>query len=154
MLKKWLKIKLRNGSLFTCEIHAKYQSKIIEVKQEVFIEQTPLEILKHNALINGSSYEGRRESVKYILGFEQKIPIPINIEKNIYLFPTSSPNEMDCIWVSSDAITEIKPVEVGEEIKTRILFKFGKTLDLKESNYLIRTQWERAGMCKIAMAHR
>ena len=58
----------------------------------------------------GSSYEGRKEGAKSILGAEYKVPIVVEDSSNLILFPTTSPYADDCIWISLKRVNNIHKI--------------------------------------------
>ncbi|MFC4402899.1 competence protein ComK [Gracilibacillus xinjiangensis] len=124
-----------------------YQSKVIEKDKKVFITEAPLRVIRENCLHYGSSYEGRKQSVTYHLGYTQKLPIPIHPATLIYAFPTQSPVSYDCIWLFYQGIRGIRPLETNS--KTAIQFINGTEFILAQSYHTIHTQFERTGMCKV-----
>src|SRR5699024_10999371 len=84
-----------------------HQSKVIEKDKVYYVNQSPLEIINLNYLLNGSDYRGRRQAISYHLNFTRKTPIAIN--KTLHAFPTHSIKDFDCIWIISKQIAYIKP---------------------------------------------
>ncbi|SFM25691.1 competence protein ComK [Gracilibacillus orientalis] len=125
----------------------KYQSKIIEMTNDVFVKEPPFTIIKTNCLFGGSSYNGRMEAVKYYLDFQQKIPVPIYPTERIYAFPTKSPNDISCIWLFWHAIQSIQTNPYGTQ--AHLVNNETITITLAESQYSIQKQYERTGMCMV-----
>ncbi|MFC4386599.1 competence protein ComK [Gracilibacillus marinus] len=122
-----------------------HQTKVLETNQSILCKEPPLQLIKLNCLIGGSSYDGRKEAMTYHFGFKQRIPIAIFPQQNLYFFPTKSPEAPDCIWLSLANIRFIK----RHENKTNVQFHNGYILTLEQSLYTVRKQHERAGMCKL-----
>jgi len=80
--------------------HHEYSTIALEGDQKkLYIRKTPLQLIQQAALKGGSDYNGRRKSIIYLTGIKKKIPIPLYPHKNIYTFPTHSPNHKDCHWI-------------------------------------------------------
>ena len=75
-------------------------SRVIEKDREFIIEQTPKEIIDYSCLYFGSSYEGRLEWTKHLLGISYKSPIIVEETKNLIFFPTASPRILSCAWLA------------------------------------------------------
>lgn len=123
-----------------------YQTIACEPNRQLYIAQTPLEIIKHSCDKHWSSYEGRRTIVMKRMGFKQKVPIPISLKHNLLLFPTHSPRHHDAAWL---AITHIKRVlQISTQPhQTRIFFKRGTYIDINVSLHTMKTQIARTAAC-------
>lgn len=60
----------------------------------------PIEIIQENCIKNGSSLEGRLESVRRILNSRTKLPIPVIPEYGVFMVPTMSARNEHCVWFS------------------------------------------------------
>ena len=76
------------------------KTKVYEYSEEFIVNLNSLEIIKNSCLYFGCTYEGRRESVKNMLGVDMKIPILIEDSRNIIFFPTNSCINKNSIWIS------------------------------------------------------
>ena len=76
------------------------KSKIIEEDSEYVVDNNVLEIMEHSCEYFGSSYEGRKEGTKKLIGVTHKSPIIIEESRKMIFFPTSSPDNKDCIWIN------------------------------------------------------
>ena len=108
----------------------KNSSKVIEQEDEYFIKNNTLNILEHSCEYFGSSFEGRKEGTKKLLGITHKSPIIIEESRKIIFFPTTSPEKEDCIWINLDKID--KYYKSGNR-KSTILFKNGDSIDFDVS---------------------
>lgn len=105
------------------------ETKIIE-KENVFIVKKPvMEIIEGSCEYFGSSYLGRHEGTKKLIGITHKAPIIIEESKNLIYFPTSSPRLLDCIWIG---LNNIKTYE-SRNGKTELLFDNNKKIKLNVS---------------------
>lgn len=82
--------------------------KIIEVEREFFVEESSMKIIDNSCKYFGSSYEGRFEGTKRLTGISNKSPIIVEESKNIIFFPTASPRNYDCNWISLNKIDDYK----------------------------------------------
>ncbi|GAB2553137.1 competence protein ComK [Gracilibacillus alcaliphilus] len=124
-----------------------YASTIIEMSDQLVRKEKPIDIIKENCLHYGASYEGRRASIIYHLDFQQKTPIPISPEQEIYSFPSKSPAAEDCSWLFVHGITEIKE----ERGLTAVYLVNGEKLVTGISVHILREQWRRAGVCQLML---
>ena len=78
----------------------KSKSKVYEYGGEFIVKKSSLRIIEDSCLFFGSSYEGRKEGTKALIGIEMKVPIIIEDSRNIIFFPTSSCIRESSIWIS------------------------------------------------------
>ena len=111
-------------------------TKVYEKNQELFFNQTPNKIIKNSCLFYGSSFEGRINGTKSILGLRYKIPIIIEQCNNIIFFPTDSIRNNSCNWISLNNVSNC----LSYQHQTKILFSNGQELILNISQYIINNQ--------------
>ena len=116
-------------------------SNVLEGEYEYNINSNAYEIMDESCRYFGSSYNGRKDGTKSILGIEYKVPIIIEDSKNIIFFPTSSPREKDCIWISLKHIKKLEKINYNQ---TRIIFNNNKELIVPVSYRSIENQILRA----------
>ena len=109
----------------------KNKSKAIENKDEYIRDDNSLSVLEHSCEYFGSSYEGRKEGTKKLLGITHKAPIIIEESRKIIFFPTTSPDNQDCIWINLEKINDYK--KVSKKL-TSIRFKNGDILEVNVSS--------------------
>jgi competence protein ComK len=95
------------------------KSVVYEDGERYLINQTPFNIMEESCLYFGSSYEGRKNGAKNILGAEYKVPIVVEDSENLIIFPTTSPQSKDCVWVSLKRVKNIKKIDSNN---TKIIF--------------------------------
>lgn len=130
-----------NGNTLAIIPITKNTSKVIEAEQEILVERSATEIIDDSCRYFGSSYHGRFEGTKNILGVNYKSPIIVEESRDIIFFPTSSPRIDDCHWISLNNIDDYKKTSQNNII---INFKSGQTLELNISlgsfeNQMIRS---------------
>lgn len=130
--------------------HMNYQTIVDTTTEKFYVKKTPFEIIKESCLQYFSSYEGRREAVKYMTGYTHKSPIPISTTLHIYAFPTLSPSHPDCIWFFSHHIKKIEELtdKYTSDYRTIVHFRDGSTLKTDISSYILKNQLKRAIYCK------
>ena len=116
-------------------------SKVLEDGGDYVINQRSFDILDHSCKYFGSSYEGRKEGAKSIIGANYKLPIVVEDERNIVFFPTTSPEDKECIWI---AVNKIRDYYEYEYNTTKVVFENGVELQLAVSFRAIQNQIFRA----------
>lgn len=81
-------------------------SKIIEEENVFLINKNATEIVDHSCRYFGSSYLGRHEGTKSMIGINYKTPILIEETRNIIFFPTCSVRLDNCHWIALDKIKD------------------------------------------------
>lgn len=123
-----------------------YDTIAIEQNATKHIRMTPLQIIQAACYNNWTTYEGRRQAVHHHTNFKQKVPIPIDIQKGIYFFPTQSPNNIHTIWIAYQHIAHL--TKATHTNHTIIHFTNGQTLELDISMHILQKQIERTFQCK------
>ncbi len=110
---------------------SKKQTKVYEEDKEFIINQTPTEIIDYNCKFFGSSFQGRAQGTKAMVGYNYKAPIIIEETSKIIFFPTKSPRLKECSWISLNNIKkhekdkkDSKIIFVGE-IEVNIPITYG-----------------------------
>ncbi len=115
-------------------------SKVIEKGQEIIVERKAMDIIDDSCRYFGSSYTGRFEGTKKILGVNYKSPIIIEESRGIIFFPTSSPRFPNCSWVCLNNIEDYQKSEKG----TSVYFINGQTINLNISHSSFENQMIRS----------
>ena len=127
------------------------ESKVIEKDDEYIVELNTLKILEHSSEYFGSSFEGRKEGTKKILGITHKSPIIVEESRKIIFFPTNSPERKDCAWINLEKIDKYYKVD---NKTSSILFKCGKIVNLNISYGSLTNQILRATRLKFILEDR
>lgn len=98
-------------------------SKIYELNETFFISKSVKHIIDHSCKYFGSSYSGRYEGTKHLIGMNYKLPIIIEETKEIIFFPTCSPRQKECCWLSLSNIENYK----SNGKKTKQVYNLKKT---------------------------
>ncbi len=126
-------------------------SKIIENDSEYVVNNSTLNILEHSCEYFGSSYEGRKEGTKKLLGITHKSPIIVEESRKIIFFPTSSPENNNCIWINLEKIEKYYKINPK---KSAILFKNGDVIEFDVSYGSLTNQILRATRLKYILEER
>ena len=129
----------------------KNKSKVIETDAEYIIDTPVLNILEHSCEYFGSSYEGRKEGTKKLLGITHKSPIIVEESRKIIFFPTSSAENKDCIWINLEKID--KYFKLGPK-KSAIRFRNCDFLEFDVSYGSLSNQILRATRLKFILEER
>ena len=106
------------------------KSKIIELDEEYIVDSSTLKVLEHSCEYFGSSFEGRKEGTKKLLGITHKAPIIEEESRKIIFFPTQSPENKECIWINLEKIDKYYKIN---QKKSAVQFKNGDILEFDVS---------------------
>ena len=121
-------------------------SEIIEIGARYLSSCRPFDIVKKSCEYFGSSYNGRREGTKQLIGITHKAPIIVDPYTSIFLFPTASPTSPQCMWISHDYIASHK--KIGP-YSTVVTFQNNESYELPISFYSFENQISRTAMLRI-----
>ncbi|MBR2678743.1 MAG: competence protein ComK [Bacilli bacterium] len=123
-------------------------SLVYEDNDNYVIDQSPFSIMEESCKYFGSTYEGRKEGARNILGAEYKVPIVIEDSDNLIVFPTTSPQSEDCVWIS---LKRVKKIEKYNYNNAKIIFDNDKELIVNCSYRTIENQLSRASRLDIIL---
>ena len=126
-------------------------SLVYEDDDRYIIDQTPFKIMEESCKYFGSTYAGRKDSARSILGAEYKVPIIVEDSDNLIVFPKTSPQSTDCTWVS---LKRIKSFVKIDSSNTKIIFDNGKEIIVPCSYRTIENQVSRASRLDLIMRSR
>lgn len=115
-------------------------TKIVEKDQEFYINQNIKKVVDNSCKNFGSSLEGRMAGTTKLTGIKYKTPIIISEYLSIILFPTASPNNEECQWLS---LHNIKNYDKNGTT-TIVEFTTGKKVEIKESYFVMQNQITKA----------
>ena len=98
----------------------KNKSRVFENGGDFIVKKSSLKIIEDSCLFFGSSYEGRKEGTKSLIGVDMKVPIIIEDSRNIIFFPTSSCIRESSIWISYQNLIKYSKFN---QISTDLYFK-------------------------------
>ena len=144
-----MKYEISNGTL---AIVPKEEGSIVYEDDEQYkIDETPFKIMEDSCMYFGSSYNGRKESAREILGAEYKVPILVEDSDNLIVFPTTSPLSSDCVWVSLKRIKDFVKID---GYNTKIIFDNNKEIIVPCSYRTVENQVSRASRLDFVMRMR
>ena len=126
-------------------------SLVYEDEERYIIKEKPFKIMEDSCKYFGSSYNGRKESAKSILGAEYKVPIVLEESSNLVVFPTTSPRAEDCAWISLKHVKRIKRID---STSTKIIFNNDREIIVPVSFRSVENQLSRASRLDLIMRNR
>lgn len=99
-------------------------SRVLEKNTEYLVEQSAYQIMDSSCQFYGSSYTGRKQGAKNLLGIKNKAPILVQESKHIIFFPIISPRLKHCIWIS---LKNVQKIETHMN-STKITFQNGQSI--------------------------
>lgn len=130
---------INNGTLAVIPINEN-TTKILEIDNEYIVKKSSLEIIDDSCNYYGSTYKGRYEGTKKLIGMSYKLPIIIEESKNIIFFPTTSPRLNDCFWISLNNIKNY----IKDQDGSIIVFKNDSVVNINVSIFILESQILRA----------
>ncbi len=120
-------------------ISLKNKTEVFEENDHFFIDKVANEIMESSCEYFGSSLSGRQKGTERLIGVSYKAPVIVEETEEMIFFPTESPRNDSCSWISLQKIN--KYFRCGE--KMVIEFKNGSkvVLDLsygKLDNQVLR----------------
>lgn len=117
-----------------------FKTKVIEVSHSFIVNMNSMKIIERSCEFFGSSYIGRHEGTKKLMGISYKSPIIIEESRNIIYFPTTSPRLSDCAWFSLNHISNYEE----NNGKSIIFFENGDNIEIDVSVNSFDNQFLRA----------
>lgn len=114
---------------------------VYEDEERYIIADSAFHVMEESCKYFGSTYAGRKDSAKEILGAEYKVPIVVEDSSNMVVFPTTSPLSKDCAWIS---LNRVKKFEKIDSNNTKIVFDNNKEIIIDCSYRSIENQISRA----------
>ena len=145
-----MKYEVSNGTLAIVPNEME-SSLVYEDEERYIVEQTPFKIMEESCKYFGSTYEGRKNSAREILGAEYKVPIIVEDTDNLVVFPTTSPSSSECVWISLKRIKSFKKIDAWN---TKIIFDNNKEIIVPCSYRTIENQVSRASRLDFILRKR
>jgi competence protein ComK len=126
-------------------------SRVIEEDNILLVNKKSTDIIDDSCKSFGSSFVGRQEGSKYLIGVNYKTPILVEETNNIIFFPTSSPRINNCYWISFNNIKDKKKINSG---KSKIIFNNSFELEINISIGSLENQIMRATLLESKIRNR
>ena len=117
---------------------------VYEVDNSFVVNKPTLKIVEESCEYFGSSLEGRQIGTSKLVGFTHKVPVIIEESFDLIFFPTLSPKNELCSWLSYTHI--FKPDKFKD--KTIVELKNGKKILVDVSTSIIHNQLYRCSRLK------
>lgn len=142
-----MKYEISKGTLAV--VPNEYNSSLIyEDENRYIIEESPYNIMDDSCKYFGSTYEGRKNGAKEILGAEYKVPIVVEDTDNLIVFPTTSPSSDACCWI---VLKRVRKIEKVDSNNTKIIFDNNVELIVPSSYRSIENQLSRASRLDLIL---
>lgn len=115
-------------------------SRVVEEDDVYMVKKSTRDIIDDSCKYYGSSFNGRKEGTKALLGYNYKVPIVIDMQGSVIIFPISSARYNNTSWIS---LKKIKRFEKNNEY-SKVYFKNDTILTLPISYNSLETQVLRA----------
>lgn len=125
-------------------------TKVIETDSTFFVNLKSKQIIDDSCRYFGSSYQGRYDGAKKLIGMNYKLPIIIEEIREFVFFPTTSPRQTECSWISLNNIVDYK--KNGK--RSVINFRGDITIELEISHGSLENQIFRATMLLMNLKKR
>jgi competence protein ComK len=126
-------------------------SIIIEMEDEFLVKMKPMEIVDRSCRYFGSSYKGRKEGTRELMGITHKPPIIVEPSHQIFLFPTVSPSSLECAWLSHSHIISHSASGNGT---TKVIFQNNKSIRLDISKGSFENQFFHTAQLRTIISSR
>ena len=131
--------------------YANLQTIVIEEEHSFIVPLPPLNVIDESCRYYGSSYAGRLEGIKRVMGITKKAPIAISVELAIFFFPHESTSNHSCVWLSH---THIEALEKVDKRKTLVHFSNGDSLIIPASKNQLETKILRTAQYRYLLQNR
>ncbi|WP_235848474.1 competence protein ComK [Litchfieldia alkalitelluris] len=129
----------------------KIYSIVLEKDEEIIVKMKPLDIVDRSCRYFGSSYKGRKEGTRELMGITHKPPIIVEPSHQIFLFPTVSPTSADCTWLSHSHIYSHSTAGNGT---TKITFQNKKSMHVNISKGSFENQFFQTAQLRTIITSR
>lgn len=124
---------------------------VLEADSSYVVTRPPTKLIDLSCSYFGASLRGRQEGTRNICGITHKAPISIDPSSGMYFFPTTSPTNALCSWISHSHIEEVKP---GKNLSSEIIFKNGKKIEIDISIGSMLNQIQRTAQFRYMLDKR
>ena len=126
------------------------KAMVYEEEGEYIVDKPANQIINYNCNFYGSSYDGRCEGTRSLIGIKSKLPIIIEESRDIIFFPTNSIRRKQSTWIALNKISSLHK----NEKNSFIIFTDGRKIDFDISMFSLENQYCRAIMLKSKLNDR
>lgn len=127
------------------------RSCVYEFENKYIVNMSVIKIIERSCLFFGSTFLGRKEGSCSLLNSQHKVPIVIEESSEIIFFPTNSPNNTNCIWISYN---NFEGVDRIDNKFSKLYFKNHNEFKVEVSYFIITNQIIRCKRLKIELNKR
>lgn len=128
-----------------------YKTIIYEKNCRYIVDDLPNKIIKRSCEFFGSSYKGRVEGTKFLMGINYKSPLIIEESNEIIFFPTASPRINECSWIRNKYILNYRRFAKN---KCELMFINGEKIVINYSFETIDNQILRSSRLESIIRYR
>ncbi|MEX3621466.1 competence protein ComK [Viridibacillus arvi] len=137
MFDKDLDLITTNSFVLSPLFEGEMKSKVMTRDGYLYSTLTPIQLLEKICIRYGSTFQGRIDAVKELLGYSKKLPLYIG--EGIYAYPTRSPYHPECVWVFYHSYR----YEAYSKGQTILYFDHGEIVILDISLHTVKEQQQR-----------
>lgn len=126
------------------------KTRVIENDSDFIIGEHAYEVMENSCSYFGSSYQGRVDGSRKLLGCNYKVPIIVEESNELIFFPTASPITKCCGWFSLNSISSIEK----KNNKANVTLINGKHITIDTSKNSLDNQILRATRLKYLINSR
>ncbi|MDQ0207004.1 competence protein ComK [Alkalicoccobacillus murimartini] len=130
-----------------------YVTIVKEENTTYLVKKTPRQLLEAACLLNGSSYLGRIEYIRKLLGLRNKVPVLISERQSIIAGPTHSPTHPDCVWFFASHVLTSRSCKKHGKNGTLITFRDHSSLFVDISVSQFTSALNKARICQGMLNH-
>ncbi len=138
-------------AIIPVEMEGNLYSKVLEEEGEIYVSLPPIKIIEDSCNFYGSSFEGRKQGTKGISGYTHKPPIVIDPMNDIFFFPTASPTNDSCIWISLHYAYEYNKTPTAN---TKVMFPNNTIVEFPISKTSYEAQIHRTSLFRAKLQQR
>ncbi len=126
------------------------ETRIIEKDSDFIVNLSSMKIIDDGCRFFGSTYNGRMEGTKSMIGINYKAPIILEETMPMIFFPTISPRLEACSWISFKEIAKC----IKDDKTSIIVFKNGTKLNINLSYKILQNQILRSSYLNSTLLSR
>ncbi|MFC7370349.1 competence protein ComK [Fictibacillus iocasae] len=123
-------------------------SEVRELGRTVFVEMSPMAIIKDNCLHYGSTYQGRIDAVRQQIGNRSLTPVLISEIYGLCFFPLESPSSIHCIWVSQPHVKAVKAINTK---KSTMIFRNKTSIIVPQSRPALLSKIQKTAQIRCEL---
>lgn len=120
-------------------------SIVFEDRYNYDVDEKVNQIMEDSCEYFGSTLDGRKKGTQVLTGITHKVPIVVEESSNMIFFPTASPRDNECMWISLNNIDSYE----RDEKCCKINFKNGKSIKINVSYGIIHNQVLRSSRLQM-----